>query len=233
MKASIAVVLLGVVSAASARAETYWLHYEGNDFPENHGWTQIRHVPYADRWIEDGVFVLDASADPHTCEWYEYYTDDALWPMPDVAVPDPPSYFFLQWRMKVDDYSGSAWGGPVMGVFSHDGWGAAFFVTDDTIRYAYDPGLIAPIEPNEFHEFEMRSPDMRTFELYIDDALAFEGTWYDSQLSNKVGWGDDTTGASSISRWDYVRMGIAPEPNSLFMMVLLLGGMSATGQRNR
>ena len=225
--------MLGLALAASASAETYWLRYEGDDYPENEGWTQVRHIPYAERDVQDGVFVLDSSADPHTCEWYERSTAAALWPVSEVEFPDPGSYFFLQWRMRVDDYSGSSWGGPNMGVASPDGWDAVFYVTDDTIRYAYDSGLIASFEPNEFHDFEMRSRDMRTFELYIDGVLAFEGAWYDSMWSNRIAWGDGTTGASSLSRWDYIRMGIAPEPNSLFMMILFLGAVVAAGKRNR
>lgn len=219
-----AALLIAAAIALPAAAETYWLDYEGNDFPENCGGTRIWNQPYAERWIDDGVFVLDASADRHTCEWYEFYTDDALWPYPDVETPEPGSYFFVQWCTSIGSYSGPGSMGPGIALYAQDGWAVAFTMTDEVIHSSYESGMSAGYEPGVFHAFELRSSGMRTYELYIDEALAFEGNWYDSQWSSKVVWGDGTTGSSSLSRWDYIRMGVAPQPSTIVgIAVLILG----------
>ena len=213
--------MLGLALAASASAETYWLDYEGDAFPESCGWTRIWNQPFAQRAIEDGVFVLDASADRHTCDWYEHYTDNGCaWPMADVEVPDPRSYFFMQWRVKIENFVGQALGVSV-GVFAPDSWALGFEINDDTVRSAFESGVSAPLEGGVFHEFEVRSSDMRAYQLYIDGSLGFEGHFYDAVRSNLITWGEGTTGASSLSSWDYLRVGVAPEPGVLASMLAL------------
>ena len=46
---------LTLVLAASATAEPYWISYDGNDFPENEGWTRVLNEGGAERSIEDGA----------------------------------------------------------------------------------------------------------------------------------------------------------------------------------
>jgi len=199
-----------VVSGVSA--DQYWIAYEGNDFPENEGWTRLWNGPIAERWIEDGALVIDARESASTCEWYEQY--------PDVVAPEPGELFLTQWRLRIEDFAGGSLGTTV-GVFADDRWAVAFHMNNDTIRSAFEPGLSAQFEPDEFHEFELRSPDMRAYELYIDDALAFEGCFWLSLNSNRIGWGETTTGSSSLSRWDYVRFGVVPEPSTTVTMLAL------------
>ena len=48
-----------IASTLVVYAEPYWFAYEGNDLPENEGWTRHTNNPIADRWLEDGSFFLD------------------------------------------------------------------------------------------------------------------------------------------------------------------------------
>ena len=218
--------MLGLALAGSASAETYWLDYEGDALPESCGWTRIWNQPFAERSIQDGVFVLDASADRHTCDWYEHYTDNGCaWPMPDAEVPDPCSHFFMQWRLKIEDFIGSP-SAATVGVFTPDSWAVGFLITDQTIRSAFEQDVSASFEPNEFHEFELRSTNMRTYELYMDGSPALTGYFYDAVMTNKIVWGEDTTTGSSVSRWDYFRVGIAPEPCSSLAVIVLMAAAS-------
>ena len=50
---------LSCAAASPALAEQYWIAYEGDDFPENEGWTRTISAGGAERWIEDGALVLD------------------------------------------------------------------------------------------------------------------------------------------------------------------------------
>jgi hypothetical protein len=222
----LSVLTFALAMALPASAETYWLRYEGDDFPENCGWTRIWNQPYADRWIEDGALVIDASADRHTCEWYEYYTDGMLWPVPPVEVGHPGSCFFIQWRAKTEEVSG-AWMATTVGFFASEGWAVAFDMNSDTIRSEFESGLSALFDPGVFHDFELRSADMRTYELYIDGSLSIEGSFYHSAWSNKIVWGEGTTGSASLSRWDYFRTGIAPELGSgVALFVLMIAALT-------
>jgi len=200
--------LLGSV----ASADQYWIAYEGNDFPENEGWTRLWNGPFAERWIEDGALVIDARESASTCEWYNWY--------PDTVAPDPGELFVLQWRSKIEDFTGG-WLGTTVSVFSDDCWAVGFHMNNDTIRSAFEPGVSAEFEPDEFHQFQLLSTDMRSYELYIDDMLAIQGSFWESLWSNRFGWGETTTGSSSLSRWDYVRCGVVPEPRTTVTMLAL------------
>ena len=191
MKVIIVVAVLALAFAASAGAETYWLRYEGDDYPENEGWTRIWNQPFAQRAIEDGVFVLDASADRHTCEWYEYYTDNGCaWPMEAVETGEPSSHFFVQWNVEIDRSSGSDWGGTTVAFFAPDSSAVSFSLSEDTIRSLFEPGVSAVYAGGVPHEFEVRFSDMQGYELYIDGSFAFAGSFYDSIWSNKILFGE-------------------------------------------
>ncbi|UCG88004.1 MAG: hypothetical protein JSW71_05520 [Gemmatimonadota bacterium] len=205
--------MVSAVLATVASADQYWIAYEGNDFPENEGWTRLWNGPIAERWIEDGALVIDARESGTTCEWYNWY--------PDTVGPDLGELFLLQWRVKVEDVSGD-WIGVNLALFSDDCWGVGFYLTEDTIRSAYEPGVSAQFEPDEFHHFELRSSDMRSYHLYIDGAIAIEGSFWEALWSNKVLWGKSSTGTTCLSSWDYFRFGVVPEPSAGLTVIALL-----------
>jgi hypothetical protein len=194
-----------------ALGSSYWVEYEGNDYPENERWTRLWNGPIAERWSEDGSLVIDARESSTTCEWYNWYRE--------MVAPDLGELFLAQWRVKVEDFSGN-WVGVNLALFSDDCWGVAFYLTDDTIRSAYETGVSAEFEADEFHNFELRSSDMRSYELYIDGAIAIEGSLWESLYSNKVLWGKSSTGTTCLSSWDYFRFGVVPEPNSALLLGL-------------
>ena len=92
-------------------------------------------------------------------------------------------------------------------------------LSHDTIRSAYDQDVSAPFEPEIYHEYELRSPDMRTYEMYIDGYYAFEGVFWQSVWTNKVGWGETNTASACLSSWDYFRFGVVPEPSTTLMFL--------------
>jgi len=196
-----------------ACAEEYWIAYEGNDFPENEGWTRIWNGPPATRWIEDGTLVIDSRPVFSTAEWYEWY--------PSVTTPQPGEYFVTQWGLKIDDVIGGS-RSLTVGVFGEDRWAVGFDLDESTIRSAFEPGVSAQFEPGEFHDFELRSADMRAYELFIDGSLAIEGSFWLSLMSSVVNWGDGATSSASFSRWDYFRFGIVPEPDTGIMVSVTL-----------
>jgi len=210
--------------AFPAAAEEYWIAYEGNDFPENEGWTRLWSGPPAERWIENGSLVIDSRASTATTEWYEWY--------PQPLDPSLGEVFIMEWRLRVDEMVNS-WPDISVGVFSDERWAAAFHLYEDTIESVFEEDVSADFQSGVFHEFELRTSDMRTYELYLDGALAIEGSFWLSLTSSKVGWGDTVSGAASLARWDHFRFGVVPEPSSAVGILLLVSAaLSARSSRH-
>jgi len=202
-----------------AGADQYWIAYEGNDFPENEGWLRVSYGQ-PERWIEDGCLVIDSRG---SVSWVEFYQLD----MGGNLDPGPGELFVMEWRLRIEDTNGADAG---IAVFSDDKWGAAFHLDADTISSVFEPDTSAPFLPDVFHEYELRSSDMRSYELYIDDDLAIEGSFWFQLVESRVAWGDDVQGAASLSRWDYVRFGVVPEPRSLVLVAALLTWLLRRGR---
>ncbi len=214
-RSQISLALISTLCAftASATAEPYWIAYEGNDFPENEGWDYIWSTPRAIRWIEDGALVIDSRASGATNDWYEWY--------PEWVNPEPEELFVAEWRLRVDELT-IGWRDPTVGVFGDDSWGVGFNFNEDTIVSVYEDDVSAHFEPYVYHNFELRTADMRTYQLYIDGSLAIQGSFWDSLSSLRVGWGDTVSGGASLTHWDYFRFGVVPEPTSIVAMLVLL-----------
>ncbi len=201
--------MVSALLATVASADEYWITYEGNDFPENEGWQRISYGQ-PERWIEDGCLVIDSRG---SVSWVEFYQLN----MGGNLDPGPGELFVMQWRLRIDE----AYGADItVGVFSDDKWAAAFQLDADTISSVFELDTSAPFLPDVFHEFELRSSDMRSYDLYIDDDLAIEGSFWLSLTDSLVGWGDDVQGAASLSRWDCFRFGVVPEPSSALLFTL-------------
>jgi hypothetical protein len=100
------VVLLTLLTCAwlvaRAEAEPYWVAYEGDALPEEVGWKRHwgdasgPYGPGANRWIEDGVFVLDSLKDDQIFDYYDVQRP---------IDPAPGELFIAEWRGRVDEPS--------------------------------------------------------------------------------------------------------------------------------
>jgi len=206
----VAVLALAVTDVS---AEQYWIAYEGNDFPENEGWTRRTFGGGAERWIEDGTFVIDSRASLEITDSYRMEFSEGL-------DPGPGETFRMEWRLKIDELIGRV--DPTIGVFSDDKWAVALQFSDDSVVSLFEDDIFAPFEPAQFHDFVFRSTDMRHYELYIDGVRAIQGTFWLSLDASRVYWGDTTQGGASLTEWDHFRWGVVPEPTTFFLFVTFI-----------
>ena len=213
-------VLLGAVSAP-ATATPYWVAWEGNDFPENEGWERIVNGPQpAVRTLADGIMTMDGLADRQIDDYYR---------MQRLLDPEPDEQFVMQWRLRVQEVVGNPLTlyDPGVAVFSDDDWTVSLLFGTDFIR-SFHEHVIIPMQPDVFHEFEFRSSDMRSYELYVDETLVHNGSFWEPTFeSSKVAWGDVARGSASLSDWDYFRVGVVPEPEAIWLVLVGLGAAVA------
>lgn len=203
-----------LLPASAARASPYWIAYEGNDFPENEGWPRRTSWGGAQRSLEDGWLVLDGRGDPRIYDYYELA-------VPGGIDPGPGELFVAEWRVYVDHVLGLRDAG--ISFASDSNWEVGFLLSQDTVYSMYEIGVSVPFEPGQPHTFEMRSADMRSYVLSIDGVPALSGSLWQGLWTSTVTWGDGGYNAASLSRWDYVRFGVVPEPGSMaFGMVSAL-----------
>ena len=105
----------------------------------------------------------------------------------------------------------------------------AFGLFPDYIESKWEDDVTLPVSPGVFHDYQVLSWDMQTYDLYIDGDLAHEGTFWQGSLESKLAWGDGVRGAASLAHWDYVHFGVVPEPSSALM--LLTACVCAGGRR--
>ena len=220
-------ILLG---AATLHAEPYWIAYEGDVFPEEDGWDRNYGEDdwppesFAERSIEDGVFVLDSL---HDDQIYDHYLIER------EIDPAEGETFIAEWRVKVDPESGIVDTGLVIARDSPPGHIEFHLAPNGVyIGNVIFPFAFIPYEPNVFHEFVLRSEDMQNFELDLDGAAAYTGPFEDeSLLSGYVSFGDAAIGDASRQSWDYMRFGVVPEPASL--VIIAFAWIAAARQRRR
>jgi hypothetical protein len=205
---------------APAGAEQYWIGYEGNDFPENEGWTRVYgdgHWPpedEPDRWIEDGALVIDTSRND---QLWEYYSR----PLVDLA---PGEMFIAEWQMGSELLSGTRDNGVVFARQSVPAF-AGFQIVASGILVSVDD-VVLLLDTSIRHAFRLTSADMVTYEFSIDGALAYTGLFEaDTFLQGFTAFGAGTQAASSTSQWDYFRYGVVPEPGSTMLLAV---GLLAT-----
>jgi len=208
---------LGVLTS-TARAEPYWIAYEGNDFPENEGWErhwgnrQGSHQGGAIRTIDDGVLTLDTLYD-------EGAYDFAKLVLPGRFTPGLAETFLVEWRVLVDETLGDHYDADVS-LGSDDARQLGFGIFTDHIVNTWDDDVSIPITPGVFHGYRILSTDMRTYALFIDGELTYVGSFTQRLMESYIGWGNVVSGASSRSHWDYVRFGIVPEPCSIDIWII-------------
>jgi hypothetical protein len=219
---------LSCAGLSVATAEPYWIAYEGDDFPENVGWDRHWgvHVPpgdpnsVPDRSIEDGVFVLDTTCDIWLNDYYQIERS---------IDPGPGELFVAEWRIAVDELLVS-WDALIAIARDDPPGHVGLFFGVDQLLIDTAEDILLPIAPGP-HTYRFESWDMHDFELYVDNVLVHEGVFEsESLLQSYVAFGNGTLGASSLSRWDYVRFGAIPEPTSFLLVIIGLTALRHTAR---
>lgn len=195
-------------SCAAARASPYWIAYEGDEFPENAGWTRHNFGDGpAVRSIADGIFTIDSLWSPNISDFYE---------IDRQMNPDPGELFVAEWRLRVVEEYGSplSGGDAIVAVAGDEGNDLGLEYRVDEIHSTYDSWII-PIEPLIFHDYRLTTADMVNYSFYIDGTLALAGTFEPATLNvSFFAFGDGVNGRRSLTEWDYVRFGVVPEASS-------------------
>jgi hypothetical protein len=210
----------GILLASPVLAIPYWFAWEGNDFPENQGWTRSYNNAGDVRTLNGGMMTLDGMSVP---PGYDSHRID----YPGSIDPDPNEMFVMQWRMRVQEVVPNRWDVSI-GVFSDESWAAGFHYSETQTRSAFEPAVL-DISPNLFRDYEFRSDDMRTYELFVDGVLVHSGAFVHVVTASRMAWGDGFAFTQSTSVWDYVRVGVVPESAPLWILLVL--AMIATSVR--
>lgn len=201
-------VALGALAVVSpVAADEYWIAYEGNDFPENVGWERIVRGGGADRWIEQGTLVIDSTASTGIVDAYKWS---------GLADPEAGELFVAEWRVRLDRFIRS-YDAVVTIARGNTPGHVSFELAEDHVLVRREWERI-DVAPFEWHSYRLESTDMQTYELFVDDVPRFYGA-FESQsfLQSFLAFGDEVLGAASLSRWDYVRFGVVPEPATISM----------------
>lgn len=209
--------------ASEARADQYWIAYEANDFPENEDWQRHTYGGGAERWLEDGVLVVDTTADLDISEAYIHS---------DVRRPGPGDVFLAEWRLLVDESVGFHATDVIMSRPAPPGDLTITHSTDE-VRILSD-GTTFDIAPGVFHSYRIESEDMDLYRLSVDGVSVYEGYFQTpSILDPFFAFGEAWHRSASLSRWDYVRFGIVPEPTSWMLAVSMTSLAWAVHARRR
>lgn len=200
-------------------ADQYWIAYEGNDYPENEGWFRVSADGGAQRSIEGGVLRLDGA---------ESVAINDVYGLPQYPF-DPVSgeVFRAEWRCAIDQLVGIR--DPGVAFFSDQAWAVAFSWSQDFIRSEFE-SIDIPFAFTDFHTFSLTSSDMRSYQLIADGLILHQGQFVQVLSRSRASWGDGVEGAASISRWDYVRFGVVPEP-AAYMICVVLVSLCCTRRR--
>jgi hypothetical protein len=202
--------VLFALGSSLAGATPYWVEYApaGGNYPEFEGWTRYTSGGGDVRFFEDGVLVLDGQAGTH---------DAYSWSRPPGQLdPGPGELFIARWRLCVSHIDPPYPLDPVVGIHSDTRTGLPLDFGYDRVAVknhyiAYAPGV--------FHDYEVRSPDMRTYYFYIDDVLVDSGAFYADVGPALVAWGDGGMNAGSLSRWACFSFGVVPEPCTAWLVL--------------
>jgi hypothetical protein len=212
----IAVLIVALASAGAALGTPYWIAYEGNDFPENGGWLRMWGDEQGpehggdQRSLDGSILTVDGLANDQT---YDFSL------MQRLINPGPGETFRAEWRAAVDVRSDPCDVGVVIARDDPPGH-VAFRIGPS---YVLANGVAIGLQPAEFHTFVFSSSNMQLYQLLIDGAIYYENSFdSDSILHSYVTFGDGVMGQRSLSRWDYFRFGVVPEPTPMLLLVFTL-----------
>jgi hypothetical protein len=204
-----------VVASAPASAAPYWISWVGDDWPENQGWTRDILGSGDVRTLADGALTLDGLDTGPGFVWDAYE-----WFRPGAMDPGPGETFVMQWRLRVDAVTQGNWD-PVVWVYSDNSRALHLEFAVSELHSVYEgPGARVAFSPGVFHEYEVRSTDMGSYELFIDGDLRRVGSFGHAVTPSWVGWGDGAGGTRSLSLWDTFSYGVVAEPSCLWLLAL-------------
>lgn len=189
------------ICGPAARAD-WWYAYEASDgtFPEQQGWQWNTDGGEAQRWLEEGAFVLDTSADPGIIDCYSR----GLESLPDPN--DPTHAFVCDWRLEVDSMTG--WWDPTFFV-TFEGYGDVMLGFQmDRIYSLHEGKYIAYFAPGVFHSYHLVTTDLDAYTLAIDGTVSYTGQVSPWAPDSGVQFGDAGPADAGLSRFDYVRYGV-------------------------
>jgi len=189
------------ISGPAARAD-WWYTYEASEgtFPEQQGWQRNTDAGGAQRWFEDGAFVLDASADPAIIESYSRGMES----LPDPN--DPTHVFVCEWSLKVESMTG--WWDPTFFVTFKGHGDVVLGFKMDRIYSLYEGKYIAYFEPDVFHTYRLVTSNMDSYTLAVDGMPVYAGDVSPWGNYSVVQFGDAGPADAGLSRFDYVRYGV-------------------------
>ncbi|MBL8877567.1 MAG: hypothetical protein JNG88_00480 [Phycisphaerales bacterium] len=213
MSARRSVVALCAFALASnvALAHPVSIVYEGDDFPENVGWD--RHTQYggSERSLIDGALTLNSTTNPDVVDYYQ---------QPWLNDPSSGAVFVVEVRTRVtqgDFFPKSSFG---VARAESPGWVEVAIGYDSLIVLPFWAEI--PLAPASWHTVALRSPDMLSFDLFVDGAFVHHGMFETETLNQGFCWfGDSFARVLSHTEWDYARFLIVPEPFSLAGMLVL------------
>jgi len=203
------------LAGAPAMATPYWIAWEGEGetagMPEECGWSRNwgnwdgqYQGPGAYRTLENAILTYDSLYDPGVCDFSYMYLQVNL---------GPGEMLGMAWRLKVETVTGW-YRDPGVGLTSDAGWVVGLQFGMDHVASAFEDGVIIAIAPGVFHDYELRTADMLTYELYIDGELTHIGSFWQAFPPGRVGWGDFVQGAASLHHWDYFRLAVLVGPET-------------------
>ena len=218
--AAVAVAFAALLLAPPAAATPWWVAWEGNDFPENEGWERTIYGEPAQRTLDNGVMTLDSLATAGGWDAYQLFLGGNL-------DPGPGELFIMRWRLRVEAIEGGNWD-PTVYIMSDDAWIISFHYSMNRLWSTFENVLLS-FAPGVFHSWELRSANMRQYELYLDGGLVRQGQFGQAVVPSRLGWGDGGGLERSRSAWDYVHVGTLPEPGCVAALVIV--GICAAGVR--
>jgi hypothetical protein len=206
--------LVALSLAAVGQAETYWIEWDGSDWPENMAPPWIRswgnwqgpHQGGAIRTLENGVLTYDSLYDPGV---YDYYYID----MPGGIDPGPGEVLLWQWTAKVDQNYAWYYDAGVA-LNSNTSKILGFGLTPDHVLSVFEDGVSIPIDPGVFHDYTVVTCDMASYELYIDRDLSRVGSFWQGVSPPYAAWGDFVQGGASLHHWKRVCFGAVVAPQA-------------------
>lgn len=201
------------VCAGSARADQYWIAFEGDALPEEVGWTRFNFGDGpAERSIQDGIFRIDSRASYQISDYYQINRE---------VNPAPGELFIAEWRMRSLENDGFSPDAEVVIAPDQEGTLGIGHYPDRLVstREGWSEAVTAGI----FHSYRIESTDMVQYSAYIDDQFVWNGQWDLNSLNRSFfAFGDVVRGVRSVSEWDYVRFGVIPEPSTSAVVLWLL-----------
>jgi hypothetical protein len=187
-------------SGGMAFSTPYWIAYEGNDYPENEGWTRYTRAGGAQRSLVDGSLVIDSMASQSIVD--EYYVNTPI-------VLAPAEQLRVEWRARIDHVVPDV--DPAVSVAAAPHGRILLSFAEDHIVSDAEV-VVINFAPGVYHDYVLTSADLTSYTLSIDGAVARVGHFVGPSSATGACWGDCIEGGASISTWDRFAFGVVPEP---------------------